>query len=550
MENKVTEKNNHDRIDRLLRFLNSGLYGKEEAVRLALLSAVAGESIFFLGPPGTAKSMISRRIKDSFKDETTKGETTKGETTKDETTKGETTKGETTKDKTTYFEYLLNEFSTPDEICGPVSLEGLEKGEYKRITEGYLPKANIAFLDEIWKAGPAILNTLLSIINEKKYHNGCERQTVPLISLVTASNELPPENRGLEALWDRLIIRVPVNPVQKKEDFFNVVTKPTKELEENDKIKMQENQITLNDLTAWSEKINDVNIPESVRNVITAIRQELVIKNSEGDRSKKEKYYVSDRRWKKIVHLLRTSAFLNDRNEVDLMDCQLIQYCIWSTEKQMEETRQIVEKIAQDYGLECNTAIDDINDQIEEMNRAVNSTWYEPQQPLTIASQDGTICYKTFDANNNIFYFAIDPADNHYSYGARHYYFDAKWGNQRLVTRVSISPDNKSLKCDKGDFSISQIRPRNKGLFDNSFAYNATKEKFDTDHYTPISEKIKRELKMLETVRNESEKPFSQNIFAEKSFAEMLLSKMASSKKELEDAQVELDKTRARYEQE
>ena len=109
MENIVTEKKNHDRIDHLLRFLNSGLYGKEEAVRLALLSAVAGESIFFLGPPGTAKSMISRRIKDAFKDETT------------------------------YFEYLLNEFSTPDEICGPVSLKGLEDDEYKRITKGCLP---------------------------------------------------------------------------------------------------------------------------------------------------------------------------------------------------------------------------------------------------------------------------------------------------------------------------------------------------------------------------------------------------------------------------
>ena len=516
MENTVIEKNNHDRIDRLLRFLNSGLYGKEEAVRLALLSTVAGESIFFLGPPGTAKSMISRRIKYAFKD------------------------------KTTYFEYLLNEFSTPDEICGPVSLKGLEEDEYKRITKGCLPEANIAFLDEIWKAGPAILNTLLSIINEKIYHNGCAIQEVPLKSLVAASNELPQENRGLEPLWDRLIIRVPVKPVQEEDDFFNAVTRPTEELIANDQ--MQYNQITLNDLSGWLEKINDIKVPESVRNVITAIRQELIIKNNEGDRSEKDKYYVSDRRWKKIVHLLRTSAFLNDRNEVDLMDCQLIQYCIWSTEKQRDESSQIVEKIAQDYGLECNTAIDDINDQIDEMNKAINSTWYKPQQPIIIKSQDGIICYKTYDVNKKMFYFATEPEDNRTS--ARHYYYDAQWGNKQLASNVSISSDNESLKCDIGIFSILQERPRNKGLFDNPIAYTATKEKFDKEHYTSISEKIKKEQETLEKKRIASENRFNLNLFAEHDFAKLLITKMASSKKELEDAQVKLDKIQARYEQE
>lgn len=134
-----------ERVRKLLATLNAHLYGKEEAVRLALLSAVAGESVFFLGPPGTAKSMISRRISCAFKDIDQERE---------------------------YFEYLMNEFSTPDEICGPVSLKKLNEDQYLRLTEGYLPQARVAFLDEIWKSGPAILNTLLTIINEKKFHNG------------------------------------------------------------------------------------------------------------------------------------------------------------------------------------------------------------------------------------------------------------------------------------------------------------------------------------------------------------------------------------------
>lgn len=142
------------RIKNLLAYLNQNLYGKEEAVRLALLSAVANESIFFMGPPGTAKSMISRRIAAAFKDFYEDGKFT-------------TENGG-------YFEYLMNEFSTPDEICGPVDLSALNEkpSRYERQTEGYLPSAKVAFLDEIWKSGPAILNTLLTIINEKKFHNG------------------------------------------------------------------------------------------------------------------------------------------------------------------------------------------------------------------------------------------------------------------------------------------------------------------------------------------------------------------------------------------
>ena len=205
---KVTSTNKmnlSDRIKTLLKYLNQNLYGKEEAVRLALLSAVAGESIFFIGLPGTAKSMISRRIAAAFRDFYKDG-------------KFSTENGG-------YFEYLMNEFSTPDEICGPVDLSALNEkpSRYTRQTKGYLPSAKVAFLDEIWKSGPAILNTLLTIVNERIFHNGSEIEKVPLISLAAASNELPEKNRGLEVLWDRFILRVSVNPVSKEEDFFKVV---------------------------------------------------------------------------------------------------------------------------------------------------------------------------------------------------------------------------------------------------------------------------------------------------------------------------------------
>ena len=156
------------------------------------------------------------------------------------------------------FEYLMSRFSTPDEIFGPVSVSALkDEDRYMRMTEGYLPTADVVFLDEIWKAGPSIQNALLTVLNEKVYLNGKEEMRLPLKLVVAASNELPAEGENLDALWDRFLVRCVVGGIADKE-LFNLMISSTvqSEVEVPDAIRL-----SADELRVWAEGIDAVEIP-------------------------------------------------------------------------------------------------------------------------------------------------------------------------------------------------------------------------------------------------------------------------------------------------
>ena len=533
MENTNTK--NHDRIEKLLTILKQGLYEKDEAIRLALLTAISGESIFFLGAPGCAKSMIARRIVQAFKSDEKEG--------------------------LKYFEYLMNQFSTPEDIFGNISLKALNgegesgKEEYKRITDGFLPQADIAFLDEIWKASPAIQNTLLTIINERIFHNGGKVEDVPLKALFAASNELPTKNEGLEALYDRFILRLVVDFIQNEDSFFEMIDDSNSTdfiISENDKNLLISNE----DLENWRKQIDKVKLSDAARAVISAIRKELTLQNeslSDEDKKNGELFEVGDRRWKKIAHILKTSAFLNDRNEVDLMDCSLIENCIWRTEKQQKKAREIVEKCIKQNGLDCDTAIEDIQEQIEEFDKDIDKTFYEAEYKIIkgapiIEIINGEDCYQVTTNDGNTYYV-----------GESNYYTSKIGNNRERSTSRRINGNSLTwVRYYNGCTFSATINhsPDTKqktgklvknSLFQNQNALEPTKKSFDEKYYTPIKSFIDSELKKLDDFASEKTAPYKANLFANQEYCDVIMNAVTEAKKALQDTQVELDKERNYY---
>ena len=527
-ETKMAETTKkHDRIEALKNALSKGLYEKDEALRLALLAAIAGESIFFLGAPGCAKSMLARRIAKAFK-----------------------TDGD---GSVQYFETLLNQFSTPEDVVGNISLKALNgegesgKEEYRRLTENMLPEADIAFIDEIWKASPAILNTLLSIVNEHIFHNGSEMQKVPLKALLAASNELPAKNRGLEALYDRFILRLPIGFIQNEDSFFDMVEGSSSEFELSDEIKKL--QISNKNLESWKTQIDTVQLSEEARAVISAIRKELTVQNetlSEEEKAAGESFAIGDRRWKKIVRILKTSAFLNDRTEVDLMDCQLIEYCIWNTEKQQEKAREIVEKCIKQNGLDCDTAIVDINDLIEEFNTYINDNFYKyvinKDNPVT-KMINGETCYQ-IDFNKIQYWInskglydlkSLKNIQNIYDYSFDMEKGIVSWKNDRYGNSTN------------SHIYYYQHYIRDENIFNKPNVLESIKEKTDKELYTPIAQAISEEINAIDDFIRKQSAPYRANLFAEQSYCSVIMDSVTWSKRRLQDAQVNLDKQRARY---
>lgn len=282
------------RVEQLADTLGGGLVERQAAVRMLLLAALARQNSLMLGPPGTAKSLLARRLTHAFVDART-------------------------------FEYLLTRFTTPDELFGPVSIRALkEEDAYRRKVDGYLPTAEVVFLDEVFKASSAILNSLLTVLNERMFHNGTDRIDVPAITVVGASNEVPQEE-GLGALYDRFTLRLFVAPISDPGSFATFLDgAPVGGVDVPDELKISSDELAA--IVAWSAAVK---LDDQSAAVLARLKAVLA-GQKRGKQDPQDRFYVSDRRWRQAVTLMKTSAYVHGRETTEILDCALLLHCLWN----------------------------------------------------------------------------------------------------------------------------------------------------------------------------------------------------------------------------
>jgi MoxR-like ATPase len=284
-----------DRLQSLRRELKALFVERDEFIDGALAALLAREHVLLIGPPGTGKSTIVHALCQRIPG-------------------------------ASYFHWLLTKFATPEELFGPVSLQGLEQDRYVRVTAGKLPTAHIAFLDEIFKANSAILNALLSLINERIYHNDSTPTLVPLNTLFGASNGLP-DSHDLDCLFDRFLFRFQVDYIESADGFRSMLEAPDDtggsarlSLAELERAQQEAARVHVgSDAIAWLAEIRH------------AIRERGLV--------------VSDRRFRSSLGGLRAHAYLRGRSRLEGADLNVLVDMLWSDPGDRDPIEEIVTSV-------------------------------------------------------------------------------------------------------------------------------------------------------------------------------------------------------------
>ena len=315
-----------ERINTFRRALGRFFVGKQALIDLMTICAVAQEPLLLVGPPGTAKSDLVLKFKDALK-------------ISDER----------------YFEYMLTRFTEPSEILGPIDINLLRKGKYMRRAQGKLPTAELVFLDEVFKSNSAILNTLLTIVNERKFYQDGVPEPVALKILLAATNEIP-ENAELAALKDRFCLKAPCRSVQ--EDHFMELIDAGLAMQTNKDLNQKpwaEGHASLDDflkanryLTMLMGKRGEENGKE-VRDRHLYFKEDLLreMRRLVKTLVREDGVFISDRKIVKLYRLLRTRAWVMHGGAVEREDLVLLSYL----GETLEEVDLLEEKVPKLLGL-------------------------------------------------------------------------------------------------------------------------------------------------------------------------------------------------------
>jgi MoxR-like ATPase len=308
--------------------------GRDEVIDLIALALVAGEHLFLHGPPGTAKSALIRHFARGVRGR--------------------------------YFEYMLTRFSEPNEIFGPIDIAELRAGRVVTVTTGMLPEAEFVFLDELFNANSAILNNLLTVLNERVYRRGAETHRLPLLSLFSASNQVS-EDEALRALFDRFLLRCHVENLPREAMPSLLAAGWDLEREEP-----AETSVTAGELDSLRREVFQVELApalDAYREAVFKVRDLGIA--------------FSDRRAVKVLKLLAASAVLCGRANAQPSDLWVLRY-VWDREEQIEALAALANGILEQHAGEAQRHVlaepqrapsgDDLSRQLDALERELTGT--------------------------------------------------------------------------------------------------------------------------------------------------------------------------------
>lgn len=293
-----------------------------------LLALVAELPVVLLGPPGTAKSLLIRKL-------------------------AEATSG-------SYFEYLISKFTGPDELFGQYKVSALKKDKLERAYKGTLVDAEFAFLDEIFKASSALLNALLKTLNEKTADVGTGQVPMLYNLLAGASNELPEKGVGLEALWDRWAIRCWVNPIKTDQGFERLMM--------DDTVGVVTTKLDMEHIAILRKHRGSVDI-SPVRSMLKVARAKLMDAGC----------HLSDRKWVMVRKAIRASAVIAGRQAASRSDLAVLNLMAWDDESQIPSVEAVVAEVAQGEAAKIKQLAVDI--------ASLRNQHIEPQDLVDIANK-------------------------------------------------------------------------------------------------------------------------------------------------------------------
>lgn len=294
---------NIEKLQQIEGYLNTRFFERQDAIRGLLIGLLARQHVFFMGPPGEAKTELAMTLAQLIDGQ--------------------------------FFSWLLTPTTSPDEVFGAPSIPRYVKdGILERNTKHKLPEARIALLDECFNTNSAVLNNLLNVLNERIFYNGIGSHDIPLEYAILASNVLPEEGEGLEAVWDRIGLKYVISPIQDEHAFMQMIQRSDEG--SSDKVVPL---LNLKELAVAQNEMRAIDFGQNGYEMHRVLRRVLMERHIQ----------VSDRKYNQTILLLKANAYLDGRDHVAPIDYQLLTHVFWRDEEEKTMIDGVIRSLVLPY---------------------------------------------------------------------------------------------------------------------------------------------------------------------------------------------------------